>query len=309
MCGIFCSDDLSMFEILQTANKKRGDFSTGIFYAYNNANYKIKKYEGGIDWDKEKLPNGDGFLYLGHNQAPTETGRTWNEWLAHPFQFGDWIVAHNGVITNYEKLIDEHLPMHTDPVDTEGPNLFKVVEKFGVQNNIFFSTERLEFEKINIIHNIADFCVNIACNEGFGLATLESMQTGNPIIALKTGGLTRQVVDHRDGSENGFALEPDVRNLVGSQMVPFIYEDHVNNHNVANAFMRMYELGPEGREELGEKARSYVMSEFNISDTVRLWDETLTSTMETWNSNRFYNFERLKCIYFQLLYQLIMMKK
>ena len=127
------------------------------------------------------------------------------------------------------------LVMHTDPVDTEGPNLFKVVENFGVQNNVFFSTERLEFEKINIIHNIADFCVNIACNEGFGLATLESMQTGNPIIALKTGGLTRQVVDHRDGSENGFALEPDVRNLVGSQMVPFIYEDHVNNHNVSQS--------------------------------------------------------------------------
>lgn len=118
MCGIFCSDDLSTFEILQTVNKKRGDFSTGIFYVYNNANYKIKKYEGGIDWDKEKLPNGNGFLYLGHNQAPTETGRTWNEWLAHPFQFGDWIVAHNGVITNYEKLIDEHLPVHTDPVDS-----------------------------------------------------------------------------------------------------------------------------------------------------------------------------------------------
>ena len=178
------------------------------------------------------------------------------------------------------------LVMHTDPVDTEGPNLFKVVENFGVQNNVFFSTERLEFEKINIIHNIADFCVNIACNEGFGLATLESMQTGNPIIALKTGGLTRQVVDHRDGSENGFALEPDVRNLVGSQMVPFIYEDHVNNHNVANAFMKMYELGPDTRRELGEKAREYVMSEFHIENTVRLWDETLSTTMETWNSNR-----------------------
>ena len=178
------------------------------------------------------------------------------------------------------------LVMHTDPVDQEGPNLFKVVENFNIQENVFFSTERIEFEKINDMHNIADFCVNIACNEGFGLATLESMQVGNPIIALKTGGLTRQVVDHRDGSHNGIALDPDVRNLVGSQMVPFIYEDHVNNNKVADAFLHLYELGADGRKELGQKARSYVMSEFAMADTVRMWNETLSKTVDTWNNNR-----------------------
>jgi len=176
--------------------------------------------------------------------------------------------------------------MHTDPTDQEGPNLFKVVENFNIQENVFFSTERIEFEKINVMHNIADFCVNIACNEGFGLATLESMQVGNPIIALKTGGLTRQVVDHRDGSHNGVALDPDVRNLVGSQMVPFIYEDHVNNDKVADAFFHLYELGADGRKELGQKARSYVMSEFAMADTVRMWDETLSQTIDTWQNNR-----------------------
>jgi len=178
------------------------------------------------------------------------------------------------------------LVMHTDPVDQEGPNLFKVVENFNIQENVFFSTERIEFEKINVMHNIADFCVNIACNEGFGLATLESMQVGNQIIALKTGGLTRQVVDHRDGSHNGIALDPDVRNLVGSQMVPFIYEDHVNNNKVADAFLHLYELGADGRKELGQKARSYVMSEFAMADTVRMWNETLSKTVDTWNNNR-----------------------
>ena len=105
----------------------------------------------------------------------------------------------------------------------------------------------------NILHNISDFCINIACNEGFGLATLESMQVGNPIIALKTGGLTRQVVDHRDGSSNGVALDPTVRNLVGSQMGPYIYEDHIDNQAVADAYMELYDLGPDGRKELGLK--------------------------------------------------------
>jgi glycosyltransferase involved in cell wall biosynthesis len=191
-----------------------------------------------------------------------------------------------------DQLEDKHghknatLIMHTDPMDQEGPNLFKVVENFNIQENVFFSTERIEFEKINVMHNIADFCINIACNEGFGLATLESMQVGNPIIALKTGGLTRQVVDHRDGSHNGVALDPDVRNLVGSQMVPFIYEDHVNNDKVADAFLHLYELGAEGRKELGQKAKSYVLSEFAMADTIRMWDETLSQTIDTWKNNR-----------------------
>ena len=59
-----------------------------------------------------------GHLYLGHNQAPTETGRGWKEETSHPFWVGDWIVAHNGVLTNFNELIDEYVPMHDNPVDS-----------------------------------------------------------------------------------------------------------------------------------------------------------------------------------------------
>jgi glucosamine 6-phosphate synthetase-like amidotransferase/phosphosugar isomerase protein len=118
MCGIYCSNDLSTFEVLQEANKKRGNFSTGIFHCYGSANYNIIKEDSNFDWNKIKLPKGDRFLYLGHNQAPTETGRDWKEETSHPFWFGDWVVAHNGVLTNYEELIDEYIPMHDNPVDS-----------------------------------------------------------------------------------------------------------------------------------------------------------------------------------------------
>ena len=112
------------------------------------------------------------------------------------------------------------LIMHTDPNDAEGPNLLHVMELMGVKDNLVFSTERVEFDKINILHNISDCCINIATNEGFGLSTLEAMYCAKPIIALTTGGLTRQVIDYRDGTENGIALQPDARDFVGSQMVP-----------------------------------------------------------------------------------------
>ena len=52
MCGIFCSNDLNTFEVLEQANRKRGNFSTGIFYKYNSSTYKIIKKEGGINFDE-----------------------------------------------------------------------------------------------------------------------------------------------------------------------------------------------------------------------------------------------------------------
>ena len=87
------------------------------------------------------------------------------------------------------------LILHTDPADIEGPNLYAVVEHLGITDNIIFSKERIDFQQINILHNIADFTINISYAEGFGLSTLEAMQAGTPIIAPLTGGQTRQVID------------------------------------------------------------------------------------------------------------------
>ena len=178
------------------------------------------------------------------------------------------------------------LVMHTNPTDQEGPNLIATMNMLGLNDNVFFSTQSLEFNQMNILHNISDFCINIALNEGFGLATLEAMQAGKPIIATKTGGLTRQVVDHRDGTENGFALEPDVRSMVGSQMVPYIYEDYVQNEKAAEAIYQMYKMGPEKRKNLGQKARDYTLSEFNIYNTIDKWHESLWELTEKWKKDK-----------------------
>lgn len=177
------------------------------------------------------------------------------------------------------------LIMHTDPRDQEGPNLLQMVEKFNLQENIMFSTERIEFQKMNLLHNCADFYINIACNEGFGLGTLESMMCAKPIIALKTGGMTYQVCNP-DGTENGFALEPDVRNLVGSQNVSYIYEDHVNNNKVADSIMKMYDLGPEGRKTIGQQSLKQARERFSLQDTVNKWDSTLEDCIKNWDTAR-----------------------
>jgi len=177
------------------------------------------------------------------------------------------------------------LIMHTDPLDQEGPNLAVSSEMLGIHKNIFFSRDRVEFDKMNILYNISDVCFNISYAEGFGLPTLESMQAGKPIIALKTGGLTRQVVDHRDNSENGIALDIECQTLVGSQQVPYIYEDYVSAQTTADAFFKLYEMSQDERDALGEKARSYALSEFKFQDTVDRWHGVLEDLHSDWKKN------------------------
>ena len=70
--------------------------------------YQIKKWEGRQD-KISKILEPDAFdIYLGHLQAPTGSNRKWSEETTHPFHIGDWIIAHNGVITNQESLIKEY---------------------------------------------------------------------------------------------------------------------------------------------------------------------------------------------------------
>lgn len=185
---------------------------------------------------------------------------------------------------NKEGKRDATLIMHTDPFDQEGPNLHEVVKLFGVQDSVIFSTDRIDFEKMNVLHNISDACINISYAEGFGLATLEAMQCGRPIIAATTGGLTRQVIDHRDGSENGVALRIESQTLVGSQVVPYIYEDYVSNKTTSNAIEKLYRLSPDERKALGEKAYRYVQDEFSYDNVINRWDETLKETIENWKT-------------------------
>ena len=176
------------------------------------------------------------------------------------------------------------LIMHTDPLDGEGPNLFAAAEKLGVNESVWFSSERLEFDKINVLYNISDFCINVSLAEGFGLGTLEAMMGGTPIITPKTGGLTRQVEDHRDGSHNGVALPIEYKTLVGSQGVPYIYEDYVSAETISDAIMKLYSLSPEEKRDLSKKVKEYAKTQFNIQDTVDDWHSTLSECIESFKN-------------------------
>jgi glucosamine--fructose-6-phosphate aminotransferase (isomerizing) len=115
MCGIYGSTKVSKFEILDQANRQRGNFASGIYYS-DGKSYDFQKTEGSFNWNK--IPLEEGLVYLGHNQAPTSTERVFKEHNSHPFVRDNWIVAHNGVLTNFEELKRDYIPDHENVVDS-----------------------------------------------------------------------------------------------------------------------------------------------------------------------------------------------
>jgi len=227
---------------------------------------------------------------LGENNEDTFVG-IWVNRNAKRKRPSDVILSWKMFLENLEKKYGHRnaiLLMHTEPTDQEGPNLYALAEMLDIQENVYFSRERLEFEKMNIMYNISDFCINISYAEGFGLPTLESMMAGTPIIAAKTGGLTRQVVNHKDGSHNGVALDIDLQTLVGSQTVHYIYEDYVSNENVSKGIMKLYEhnLNKNNKKILSKKVHDYANSSFSYKDTVDMWHRSMIEEIEKFKNTK-----------------------
>ena len=212
----------------------------------------------------------------------------WVNRNAHRKKPVDLIWAWKEFVNNLEKKYGHKravLVMHTDPFDREGSNLIERAGMFGVLDQVTFSTDKLSLEQMNVLYNIADCGVNISSSEGFGLNALESLYCEKPLISIKTGGLTRQIVNVNDQSENGVAIQPGARRFIGGGDVPYIFEDHVNIEDVTNAFMQVYEWGTDKRKEVGTKARKYALSEFNFEKMISSWDDSLEHLVLTWRQN------------------------
>lgn len=181
--------------------------------------------------------------------------------------------------------------MHTDPTDGEGPNLYAVNEQLGLQDNVVFSTEKHDFASMNALHNMVDFNISLSKAEGFGLSSLSSLMVGKPVLLLKTGGMTRQVVDHRTGEEMGVAIEPIHRSMVGSQLVPFIMEDFAGTKDVVAGLHKLYSMTAEEKETLSLKMRDYAQYEFGYGAMIKKWDESLTSVVTKFKTKKIRRWE------------------
>lgn len=132
MCGIFGAKDLERYLYLYDLNRKRGSFATSLCIQTVQGDLVVHRWSGSISVKEaeRELKNSlkvieqkthlacDPKFYLGHTQAPTSSKRKYSRETAHPFTFANWVVAHNGVLTNFKDIKDNFDPKWPNPVDS-----------------------------------------------------------------------------------------------------------------------------------------------------------------------------------------------
>jgi glycosyltransferase involved in cell wall biosynthesis len=184
------------------------------------------------------------------------------------------------------------LIMHTEPKDPHGQDLGHIVKQLGLDSDrqVLFSTQKVPLEQMGNFYRIADVTINISDAEGFGLATLESLSCGTPIIANMTGGLQEQVLGPE--GENGVAVFPASKAIIGSQQVPYIYEDRISKESFFAALDKMYFIDEKARRELGEQGHRHVRNNYSFTEFEEQWVNTMLKVYEeegSWETRKGYN--------------------
>jgi glycosyltransferase involved in cell wall biosynthesis len=183
------------------------------------------------------------------------------------------------------------LIMHTDPRDQHGQDLEAIIHELGLHHGqVKLSRDKVSPKALAHLYNLADCTINISDAEGFGLATLESLACETPIIVTMTGGLQEQVTD----GENwfGYGIEPSSQSVIGSQQIPWIFEDRINGKEFVDTLEKFYNLSADERAELGKAGRAHVESNYSFEKYQTGWDELLTKVHEThgsWDTRKGYN--------------------
>jgi glycosyltransferase involved in cell wall biosynthesis len=175
------------------------------------------------------------------------------------------------------------LIMHTDPSDAHGQDLLAIMKRLDLtRGQVMLSREKVPPSHLSMLYNVADCTINISDAEGFGLATLESLACETPIIVSMTGGLQEQVTNGEDWF--GIGIKPASQAIIGSQEVPYIYEDRISGDDLVDALVEFTEKTKEEREELGSKGRQHLLDNYSPEQFTQRWDSLLTEVYETCGS-------------------------
>ena len=188
------------------------------------------------------------------------------------------------------------LLMHTNPKDPNGPDLEAIIKELGLDDGrVLFSSQGVQPEHLRLMYNMADVTISASDAEGFGLSTLESLNCGTPIIVPRTGGLQEQVTDGEDTF--GVMIEPASQYVIGSQEVPYIYEDKVSGKDFIQALYMMWIKPRTERKKIGLKGREHALKNYNFSDYQNKWVELMTKVYEekgSWENRKNYQRWTLK---------------
>ena len=235
---------------------------------------EVKKFKADHLGEKNK----DKFIFFWNNRnARRKQSGTLIAWFK---EFLD-IVGHDKA----------SLLMHTDVRDPHGQDLVAIIRDFDMMNQqVIFSEDKVDLGVLSYMYNMADCTVNISDAEGFGLATLESLSCGTPIIVNMTGGLQEQVTDGNKWF--GVGLEPVAKSVIGSLNVPYIHEDRISKEDFIEALLKIYNMSESERKELGSMGRQHVEKNYNFESYCSQWVEVIDQACEkygSWETRKGYN--------------------
>lgn len=240
-----------------------------IFKRYNDSQI--------INFKEKNLGNKDTFVFFWNNRNARRKQSTTLIWW-----FKEFLDKHKGE--------DIKLLMHTDPKDPYGSDLNAVIDASGVEpGRVLISKEKISSENLAMLYSASDCTINISDAEGFGLSTLESLSCETPIIVTMTGGLQEQVTD---GNEYfGIGIEPTSKTLIGSQTVPYIFEDRISKEDFLNSLDKFYSMSKEERRLLGKRGKEHLDKNYNLEKNSQAWDKLLSEIYDlhgSWENRKNY---------------------
>ena len=129
---------------------------------------------------------------------------------------------------------------------------------------------------------MADYTINIADAEGFGLATLESLSCGTPIIVNMTGGLQEQVTNGSDWF--GWGIQPSSKVVIGSLQVPYIYEDRISQNDFEKVLTKALKLPKTKYDKMAKAGIKHVNNNYNFENYENSWINIIDEVIKTHGS-------------------------
>jgi hypothetical protein len=75
-------------------------------------------------------------------------------------------------------------------------------------------------------------------------------------------------------------LIPESKAVIGSQDVPYIYEDRLSEKQVVSALEKMFVMSREERRKMGLVGRTHVVNNYNFETFNKQWVDIMTEVHE-----------------------------
>lgn len=206
--------------------------------------------------------------------------------------------------------------LHTEVVSEHGTDL-EAVRKLLFKDYpkaIYFSTNKLDSNQLNVLYNIADAQILLTSNEGWGLSLTEAILAGTPIIANVTGGMqdqmgfvdaagnwfdpTPQLPSNHTGKlkKHGawaFPVYPTNRSIQGSPVTPYIWDDRCRPEDATEHLINLYEnFTREERKLLGLSGREWALDQAGFTGKAmgKRAIKAIDQLFNTWKPREKYEF-------------------